>query len=128
MSHFTRMKTKLVKKEYLLKALSDLNLEVREGVMRVRGFGGKQTDVEVMVPTRNAGYDIGFRRAGASYELVSSWYGIKDLRPEQLLNQIQQRYAYHAVMDRMAQQGFEVVEEENQQDRTIHLTMRRAVF
>lgn len=128
MSHFTRIKTRLVKEEHLLKALSDMNFEVRQGKVCIRGFGGQQTGVEVMVPTRNPGYDIGFRKAGDAYELVADWYDIKDIKPEPLLEKLQQRYAYHAVTERMAQQGFEVVEEENQQDRTIHLTERRAVF
>lgn len=129
MSHFTRMKTQIVKKEYLVKALSDLNFKVQEGDVRIRGYGGQQTVVEVMAPTGNPGYDIGFCKNGDTYELVADWYGIKDIQPQQLLNQVQQRYAYHAVMERMAQQGFEVVEEEeSREDRTIHLTVRRAVF
>ncbi|WP_373500172.1 DUF1257 domain-containing protein [Desulfococcus sp.] len=128
MSHFTRMKTRIVKKEYLVKALSDLNFKVREGSVHIRGFGGQQTAVEVMAPTGNPGYDIGFLKTGDTYEMVADWYGIKDIQPQQLLNQVQQRYAYHAVMERMAQQGFEVVEEQSREDRTIHLTVRRAVF
>jgi len=128
MSHFTRMKTRLVVKEHLVQALRDLGHEPREGNVRVRGYSGQMTDVEVMIPTRNPVYDIGFRKAGETYEMVADWYGINDIVPDAFLNQVQQRYAYHAVLTRMREQGFEVAEEEDLQDRTIHLTVRRSVF
>jgi hypothetical protein len=128
MSHFTRMKTQLVKKGYLLKALHDLDHAFQEGKVRIRGYGGQSTEVEVKIPTKNPGYDLGFRKAGNTYELVADWYGIEDITPERFLKDVQQRYAYHAVLDRMGEQGFNVVEEEDEEDNTIHLTLRRAVF
>ena len=115
-------------KEHLVQALRDLGHEPREGNVRVRGYSGQMTDVEVMIPTRNPVYDIGFRKAGETYEMVADWYGINDIVPDAFLNQVQQRYAYHAVLTRMREQGFEVAEEEDLQDRTIHLTVRRSVF
>lgn len=128
MSHFSRIKTRIVNKEHLIKALRDLGHDPKEGKVRIRGFGGQQTDVEVMIPTRNPGYDLGFGKKGETYELVADWYGIRDLQPETFLNQVQQRYAYHAVMDRMTEQGFEIAEEENYEDNTIRLVVRRTVF
>ncbi|MFH1562540.1 MAG: DUF1257 domain-containing protein [Nitrospirota bacterium] len=128
MSHFTRMKTKLVKKEYLIQALTGLGYQPKEGTVKIKGYNGQETDVEVMVPTKNHGYDLGFKKTGDVYELVADWYGIKDINPEKFLNQLQQKYAYHTVLNNMNEQGFEVVEEENQEDKTIHLTVRRTVF
>lgn len=128
MSHFTRMKTKIVKKDYLLKALRDLGYQPSEGKTRIRGFGGQETAVDIMIPTKNAGYDIGFRKTGQAFELVADWYGLSDIDPQQFLGQVQQRYTYHAVTSNMTAKGFEVVEEENQEDNTIHLTVRRVVF
>jgi len=128
MSHFTRIKTKLVKKEFLIEALKDLGHRPREGKVLIQGYGGQKTEVEVMIPTKNVGYDIGFRKKGEAYELVADWYGIKDIEPEGFLNQVQQKYAYYAVQSRMAEQGFEVVEEEDLEDGTVHLMVRRAVF
>lgn len=128
MSHFTKIRTKLVKREHLLAALRDMNHQPREGKVEIRGYNGQKTDVDVMISTKNPGYDLGFKKTGEEYEIVADWYGIKDINPEQFLNQINQRYAYHAVKSRMEEQGFEVVEEENQQDKTIHLTVRRMVF
>ena len=80
------------------------------------------------VQTKNTGYDIGFQKAGETYELVADWYGIKDIDADLLIAKVQQRYAYHAVVSRMAEQGFEMVEEQQEEDRTIRMTVRRTVF
>lgn len=127
MSHFTRMKTKLAKKEYIVQALRDLGYETKEGKVRIRGYEGQETEVDVMIPTGNPGYDLGFRKAGDTYEMVADWYGIKNIERNAFLNQVQQRYAYHAVKSRMEEQGFEVVEEQDENN-TIRLTVRRVVF
>lgn len=128
MSHFSRVKTKLVKKEHLVQALRDLNYQPIEGNVEIRGFSGQRTAVEVMIHTKNPGYDLGFRKVGDTYELVADWYGIHDINQKTFLNQVQQKYAYRAVMSRMKEQGFEAVEEKNTQDNTIHITLRRTVF
>ena len=127
MSHFTRIKTRIVKKDCLIQALRDLGYAVQEGRLKIRGYGGNQTEVEVMMPTNNPGYDLGFKKSGDVYEMVADWYGIEDIQPDTFLEQVQQRYAYHTVLERMQEQGFELVEEENLKDRTIHLTVRRVV-
>ncbi|MCD4812059.1 DUF1257 domain-containing protein [bacterium] len=128
MSHFTKMKTRLVVKKHIVEALQDLGYEPREGKVSIRGYDGQKTEVNLMIPTKNPIYDLGFRKAGDAFELVADWYGIEDVGPEKFLNKVQQKYAYHAVVDRMAEQGFEVVEEENRKDNTIHLTVRRTAF
>ena len=96
--------------------------------MEIRGYGGQKTRVDIMIPTQNPGYDLGFRKAGDTYELVADWWGIKEIQPEPFLHQVQQRYAYQVVISRLTEQGFAVVDEETQADQTIHLTVRRTVF
>jgi hypothetical protein len=108
-------------------ALLDAGYQPVEGKVAIRGFGGIKTEVDLMFTT-NQGYDIGFKKTGDAFELVADWYDIKDINPEKLLSQVQQRYAYHAVKNRMESQGFEVVEDVNEKDKTIHLTVRRTVF
>ncbi|NLD38200.1 MAG: DUF1257 domain-containing protein [Desulfatiglans sp.] len=128
MSHFTKIKTRLIKKEHLIMALQDLGYEVNEGKVQIRGYEGQETEVDIMIPTKNRGYDLGFKKEGDAYELVADWYGIQDIKPESFLKHVQQKYAYHAVKERMEEQGFELVEEENEEDNTIHMTLRRAVY
>ncbi len=42
MSHFTRMKMKLAKKDHIVQALRDLGYEPREGKVHIRGYGGRR--------------------------------------------------------------------------------------
>ena len=125
MSHFTTMRTRIVSKLHLKKALLDLGFQVDEGDVEVRGFLGNRTRVEIRVPTGNPGYDIGFRERDGTFEMVADWWGIKDTSEEAFLAPVMQRYAYHVAKDQLAHQGFELVAEETQADRTIHLTVRR---
>lgn len=125
MSHFTTIQTQIVLKEFLKKALEDLDMRYEEGNVQVRGYGGQRTAVEIRVPTNNPGYDLGFRKKGQAYQLVADWYGIHDIRRADLLQRLTQRYAYHVAKDQLEEQDFTIVEEEVQQDRTIHITVRR---
>jgi hypothetical protein len=127
MSHFTTIKTKIVEKQYLKQALSDLGHIYQEGNVQIRGYQGIQTPVAIKIPTKNSGYDIGFRQSGNAYEIVADWWGIRDIKQEQFLQQVSQRYAYHAAKAKLAEQGFSLVSEENQEGERIHLVLRRTV-
>jgi hypothetical protein len=127
MSHFTTLKTRIVNKDYLLKALTDLGYNWQEGEVEAKGFMNSKTKVEISVPTSNPKYDIGFRREGDNWELVADWYGIRNIKPEEFMQKLQQRYAYHAVRDQLDQQDFSFVEEVVSSDNTIKLTLRRMI-
>jgi len=83
--------------------------------------------VEIKIPTKSPGYDIGFRRAGNAYEIVADWWGIRDINQTQFLQQVTQRYAYHAARAKLEAQGFALVNEEVQEGERIHLVLRRMV-
>jgi len=125
MSHFTRIKTQIVEKKHLTQALRDLNYAYEEGNVEIRGYGGNRTAVEIKIPTSNRGYDIGFRKSGAAYELVADWYGIRGIDQKQFVQQLTQRYVYHATKDKLEEQGFSLVAEEVERDGRVHLTLRR---
>lgn len=127
MSHFTTIKTKIVEKEYLKQALSELGYAYQEGNVQIRGYQGNQTSVAIKIPTKNSGYDIGFRHSNNSYEIVADWWGIRDIKQDQFLQQVSQRYAYHAAKAKLAEQGFSLVSEEAQEGERIHLVLRRTV-
>jgi hypothetical protein len=126
MSHFTTVKTKIIDKKYLKKALTDLGYSYQEGNLQIHGYQG-YTPVEIKIPTQNSGYDIGFRQNNQVYEVVADWWGIKNIDREQFLQAINQRYAYHAARDKLEEQGFSLVTEEVQQEGRIHLVLRRMV-
>lgn len=125
MSHFTTLKTQIVSKDYLKQALEDLEIAFEEGDVEIRGYQGIRTPVEIRIPTADPAYDLGFRKNGDTYELVADWYGIKDIKQQEFLGLVTQRYAYRVAMDQLARQDFTVVEEEVQADNTIHITVRR---
>ncbi len=127
MSHFTRIKTQMVEKEYLRQALKDLGYAWKEGSVEIRGFGGQRTRVEIKVATKSPAYDIGFRKAGDAYEVVADWWGVPGINREEFLRQVTQRYAYHAARAKLEEQGFALISEEVQQGERIHLVLRRMV-
>jgi hypothetical protein len=128
MSHFTRLHTRMVQRDFLAAALRDLGYVVEVGNVEARGFNGISTRCELKVATRHKGYDIGFRMGpDGAYELVADWYGIPDVKPQELLTQIHRRYAYHAARAKFAEQGFSLVEEQQAADGQVRLVLRRAV-
>jgi hypothetical protein len=131
MSHFTTIKTQFVAAAPLRKALADVRAEFNLGEVRenalVSGYHGNTARADLVVSTRNQGYDLGFRKQGEAYELVADWYGIRDFKQADLAARLTQRYAYHTVKEKLDQQGFSLVEEEVKQDKTIHLVLRRTV-
>ncbi len=127
MSHFTSIKTKIVEKQYLKQALSELGHIYQEGNVQIRGYQGIQTSVAIKIPTKNTGYDIGFRKSDNAYEMVADWWGIKDINQNKFIQQVSQRYAYHAAKAKLEEQGFSLVSEETQEGERIHLVLRRTV-
>jgi hypothetical protein len=126
-SHFTRVKTQITDVEVLKRALGDLQYTVAENTL-VRGYQGKQEHAEVVVSPGGA-YDIGFiKGSDGHFQVVADWWGVhKDngLREQAFLNPVMQRYAYHTVVDQVAKQGFQVVQETVGTDSTVKLTVRR---
>jgi hypothetical protein len=126
MSHFTSIKTQMVEKKYLLKALRDLGYAYEEGEVEVRGFLGNRTGVEIRIPIGDSRYDIGFKLTGGAYEIVADWWGIKELNQEEFQQQVTQRYAYHAARAKLEAQGFNLVNETVEENGQIRLVLRRA--
>jgi hypothetical protein len=124
MSHFTRIKTRMVERAHLLAALRDLGYTPQEGEVQARGFAGGRAQVEIKIPTRG-GYDIGFRPTAEGYEVVADWWGVRGVKQKTFVEQLTQRYAYHAARAKLEEQGFALVTEEKQSDGRIHLVLRR---
>lgn len=126
MSHFSRLKTQIVEREYLVMALKDLGYQVEEGPVALRGFGAQTTNVDLRVPLRLSG-DIGFRKTGEHYEIVADWWGVRGVKQKEFADAVAQRYAYYATRARLEQQGFTLVEEETGEKGQIRMVLRRMV-
>lgn len=123
MSHFTKLKTKIVELLYLKRALKDLNLQFEEGRVKIRGYMGRKTTVDLKVRTPE-GYDIGFVKNGDVYDVVADWEMVKSFSQETFVKEVSRRYAYQVVKDKLEIQEFKVVEEKRQGE-ALTLTLRR---
>jgi len=124
-SHFTKVKTQMVEKQYLLDALKDLQYQYEDGDVEISGWRGAKQRAEVKVRTSNAGYDIGFRKNGNCYEMIADWWGIQGISKNSFAEQLNQRYAYHATRAKLESQGFTLVNEDSEKDGQIRLVLRR---
>ncbi len=125
MSHFSNIKTKIRNLTSLKSALEDMGIEWREGSTPIRGYKGQTKDAEVVIQQDND-YDFGFSWNGSEYELVADLqYWQQPLTVEGFLRQVTQRYAYHTVVDETTKQGFEISEQQKNEDGSIRLVLQR---
>lgn len=127
MSHFTKVKTRILDRSILEKSLADLNF--RLGLKnQVSGWQGSTRKVDIVANTRGP-YDIGFvKTADGSFDIVADWWGLKTsigLDRQAFVNQLNQRYAYNKVVSEVKTRGFAVAEEAVQPDHSIRVVVRR---
>lgn len=126
MSHFVQIRTQLRERACLLRALEDLGHRVEEGEnVVVRGDARKSETAEIVVRTETERADIGFRKAGDSYELVADWFRLEaesTLRRGTFLEEVQRRYSYNLVIDQAKEQNL-IVEEETLENGEIVLLL-----
>jgi hypothetical protein len=125
MSHFSQIKTQLRNLTSLQAALTDLNIDWKAGPSEVRGYQGLTSNAELVIAQDN-GYDLGFSWNGNEYELVADlqfWQQAWSV--DRFLNKVTQRYAYHTVVNESAKQGFQVAEQQQNQDGSIRLVVQR---
>lgn len=125
MSHFSQIKTQLRNLASLETALTDLGIDWKSGPCPVRGYRGQSINAEIAIEQEN-GYDIGFRWNGNEYELVADLqYWQQPITVERFLNKITQRYAFQTVLNETAKQGFQVAEQQKNEDGSIRLVVQR---
>jgi hypothetical protein len=125
MSHFSNIKTQIRNLSSLEAALTDLNVDWKSGPSSVRGYRGQTSTAEVVIEQDND-YDIGFSWNGKEYELVADLqYWQQPWSVDGFLNRVTQRYAFHTVMSEASKQGFQVAEQQKNNDGSIRLVMQR---
>ncbi len=125
MSHFSQIKTQIRNLKSLQSALTDLGIDWKSGPTQVRGYRGQTNTAEVVVEQNN-GYDLGFTWNGNEYELVADlqfWQQAWSV--DRFINMVTQRYAYHTVVKETTKQGFQVTEQQKNQDGSIRLVVQR---
>ena len=125
MSHFTRMKTKLVDGDLLAAALEELDWPYERGAVNVRGWLGQKQQAEFRIPSKASGYDVGFVRSGDSYDLVADWWGVRGIEQNAFLGDVSRAYAIVATHESFKAQGFVVAEEHAEKDGAVRIVLRR---
>lgn len=125
MSHFSTIKTQIRNLNSLQSALSELGMDWKSGPHPVRGYQGQTQSAQVVLEQDN-GYDIGFAWNGQEYELVADLqYWQQPLTVNRFLSKVTQHYAINTVLKETEHQGFQVSEQQQNQDGSIRLVVQR---
>ena len=125
MSHFSNIKTKIRNLNSLQEALNSLDIEWKAGPLPVRGYQGQTRNAEVVIEQDN-NYDIGFSWNGQEYELVADLqYWQQSLSVDGFLQRVTQNYAYHTVVSESTKQGFQIAQQQKNEDGSIRLVVQR---
>jgi len=125
MSHFSQIKTQIRNLDSLQAALTELGIDWKPGPRMVRGYRGQTRNAEITIEQDN-GYDIGFSWNGNEYELIADLqYWKQNLSVDGFLRKVTQRYAYHTVVKETAQQGFQITQQQQNEDGSIRLLVQR---
>jgi Protein of unknown function (DUF1257) len=124
MSHFTTIKIQIKNGKILHEVLQELGYQV-ECNTTVRGYQGNTTQAEYVIRQDN-GYDLGFRRSGEIYEIVSDFWGAK-INQTEFVNGISQKYAHKTLIQSVNEQGFDIEEEKVLEDGTVRVVVGKWV-
>ena len=127
MSHFSTIKTQRKDAEPLIRALNNLGYLINQDEKFVKGYKGKFTSVDISMnlpgDTR-----VGFKwdNNSNSYELVTDLDLWKfELPVERFISKVTQMYAYETIISKTKEDGYQIVEQKNQNDGSIELVLTK---
>ena len=127
MSHFSTIKTQLKDSEPLIKALNNLGYIINQEEKFVKGYKGKFTAVDISMDLPGD-TKVGFKWNNNSnaYELVTDLDLWKfELPVERFISKVTQMYAYETIISKTKQDGYQIVEQKNQNDGSIELVLTK---
>ena len=127
MSHFSTIKTQLKEAKPLIKALNQLGYVINQEEKFVKGYKGQFTavDISMDLPSETK---VGFKWDNNSnaYELVTDLDLWKfNLPVERFISKVTQMYAYQTIISKTVEDGYQIVEEKNQNDGSIELVLTK---
>ena len=127
MSHFSTIKTQLKESEPLIKALKNLGYTINQEEKFVKGYRGKFTavDISMNLPSDTK---VGFKwdKNSNAYELVTDLDLWKfEIPVERFISKVTQMYAYHTIISKTNEDGYQVVEQKNKNDGSIELVLTK---
>ena len=127
MSHFSTIKTQLKEAEPLIKALNNLGYITNQEEKFIKGYKGKFTAVDISM-NLPGDTQVGFKWENNSnaYELVTDLDLWKfELPVERFISKITQMYAYETILSKTKEDGYQIVEQNNQNDGSIELVLTK---
>ena len=127
MSPFSTIKTQLKEAEPLIKALNNLGYKINQDEKFIKGYKGKFTavDISMNLPSDTK---VGFKwdNSSNSYELVTDLDLWKfELPVERFISKVTQMYAYQTIISKTKEDGYQIVEQKNQNDGSIELVLTK---
>ena len=127
MSHFSTIKTQIKEIDPLIKSLDLLGFNINCEKKFIKGYKGKVTAVDISMDLPE-NTKVGFKwdKDSNSYELVTDldlWNF--NLPVERFISKVTQMYAYHTIIARTKEDGYQIVEEKNQNDGSIELVLTK---
>ena len=127
MSHFSTIKTQLKDAEPLIKALNNLGYIINQEEKFIKGYRGKFTAVDISM-NLPGDTKVGFKWDNNSnaYELVTDLDLWKfNLPVERFISKVTQMYAYETIISKTKEDGYQIVEQKNQNDGSIELVLTK---
>ena len=127
MSHFSTIKTQLKDSEPLIKALNNLGYITNQEEKFIKGYRGKFTAVDISM-NLPGDTKVGFKfdNNSNSYELVTDLDLWKfELPVERFISKVTQVYAYETIISKTKEDGYQIVEQKNQNDGSIELVLTK---
>ena len=127
MSHFSTIKTQLKDAEPLIKALNNLGYMINQEEKFIKGYKGKFTAVDISM-NLPGNTKVGFKWDNNSnaYELVTDLDLWKfELPVERFISKVTQMYAYETIISKTKEDGYQIVEQKNQNDGSIELVLTK---
>ena len=127
MSHFSTIKTQLKEAKPLIKALDQLGYVTNQEKKFVKGYKGQFTAVDISMDLPGE-TKVGFKwdNNSNSYELVTDLDLWKfDLPVERFISKVSQMYAYHTIISKTEEDGYQIVEQKNKNDGSIELVLTK---
>jgi len=128
MSHFTKLRTKMMDETCLRKALARQGYTVPAGPAVIAGWNGQSKTVDVGIPDIGNGYGIGFERERQGmFTAVADWSELnyRGFKRGPFVDSISQAYGIEATLATMQPQGFVVAEQKSETDGSVRIVMRR---
>lgn len=122
MSKFVRVQTALRDFTLIKRSLDDLKISYQENARYVHIWSGFKGKVPLLINHQRVQFALR-QEQDNTYEVIGDDMQMATIR--KTMEQVQQRYAYHKVVDETAKAGFSLVEETVGRDQVIRLTVRR---